>query len=101
MHCLFLFCPNFIQLNLLAAIGGRELSVAVRKMMKKLGANALWSCFSLKGRKGKRALAELRLHRVIISECSIAVIHKIFMVMNSLRILVFCFLSSSDINHRL
>lgn len=38
-------------------------------MMKKLGANALWSCFSLKGRKGKRALGELRLHRVIIKAC--------------------------------
>jgi hypothetical protein len=69
MHCSYLICPNFIQLNLLAAIGGKELSVAVRKIMKKLGGNALWSCFSLKGRKGKRALGELRLHRVIISEC--------------------------------
>lgn len=56
-------------MNLLAAIGGRELSVSVRKIMQKLGSNALWSNFSLKGRKGKRALCQLRLFRVIISKC--------------------------------
>jgi hypothetical protein len=56
------------QVNVLAAIGGKELGVAVRKVMRRLGSNGLWSNFSVKGRKGKRALCELRLYHIILSK---------------------------------
>jgi len=54
----------------LSTAGGHKLKDTVRKMMRKLGSNKLWSKFSMTGRKGKQPFAEMPISRLIIREYS-------------------------------
>jgi len=54
------------MVNLLSITGGRKLTDTVRKIMRKLATNKVWSMMSFKGRKGKRPFAELRTCRIIM-----------------------------------
>ena len=56
------------QVCMLTACGGRKVRDTVRKMMRKLGTNGLWSNYSLVGRKGKRSLKEQHIYRLLFSE---------------------------------
>ncbi|XP_038062873.1 uncharacterized protein LOC119733358 [Patiria miniata] len=51
------------------SMGGYNLGESVRRMLRRLGTNMLWSLYSYKGRKGKRALSDLQISRVLIKAC--------------------------------
>uniref|UniRef100_UPI00359017EE uncharacterized protein isoform X2 n=2 Tax=Myxine glutinosa TaxID=7769 RepID=UPI00359017EE len=51
----------------LASFGGASLGASVRRMMRKIGKNELWSKYSLKGRKGKNKFEDLPICRLVIS----------------------------------
>ncbi|XP_048008781.1 uncharacterized protein LOC125243274 [Megalobrama amblycephala] len=53
----------------LSLLGGKTPGDSVRRMMRKLGTNALWANYSLKGRKGKRNFQDLDLYTSIIQAC--------------------------------
>ncbi|XP_071810900.1 uncharacterized protein [Apostichopus japonicus] len=55
--------------NFLSALGGYRVGDTVRIIMKNLGTNALWSRYSMKGRRGKLPFQSLQLFRVIIKAC--------------------------------
>jgi hypothetical protein len=57
----------FIQVKLLAALGGYGVGDMVRRMMRKLGTAALWSTYSLHGRR-KKCFKQLVLCNILISE---------------------------------
>ncbi|XP_071855325.1 uncharacterized protein [Apostichopus japonicus] len=54
--------------NFLSALGGYRVGDTVRIIMKNVGTNALWSRYSMKGRRGKLPFQSLQLFRVIISK---------------------------------
>ena len=56
------------QVTCLSLLGGHTVAQVVRRILASLGGNALWSCYSLKGQKGKRALRELPIMDAIISK---------------------------------
>lgn len=72
MVSLFSFASNIFyflhQIMFLTSLGGHSCGESVRRMMRKLGTNDLWSKYSLKGKKGKKKFEELILNRVIISK---------------------------------
>jgi len=45
-------------MNLLSLTGGQYLKVGVRKVMRKIAINSVWSEYSFKRRKGKRPICE-------------------------------------------
>ncbi|XP_073729743.1 uncharacterized protein [Misgurnus anguillicaudatus] len=53
----------------LALLGGKTPGDSVRRMMRKIGTNALWATYSLKGRRGKKKFQDLIMHSVIIQAC--------------------------------
>uniref|UniRef100_UPI00358F0851 uncharacterized protein isoform X4 n=1 Tax=Myxine glutinosa TaxID=7769 RepID=UPI00358F0851 len=55
------------QTAYLASFGGASLGASVRRMMRKIGKNELWSKYSLKGRKGKNKFEDLPICRLVIS----------------------------------
>ncbi len=57
------------QRNYLSSLGGSSDAGIVRKMMRTLGTNGLWSHYSLKGNKGKLKLEDTSIPRVIIRKC--------------------------------
>ncbi|VDI01909.1 Hypothetical predicted protein [Mytilus galloprovincialis] len=50
----------------LSILGGNTVGDTVRKMMRRLGNNALWSLYSLKGKKEKEAFQTTALYRVVV-----------------------------------
>lgn len=58
----------WLQVAFLVSLGGCNLGDSVRRMLQKLGTNALWSQYSLKGRKTKRSFLQLSLAKVVISK---------------------------------
>ena len=64
---------------MLSMLGGAKLGDSVRKMLRVLGINNLWSGYSLKGKKTKKAFNSLPICGIIKSkflhnECSIVII---------------------------
>lgn len=57
----------YLQTASLATLGGNSLADTVRRIIRKLGTNSLWSHYSLKGRKGKIPLIGLPIVRLVIS----------------------------------
>ena len=57
-----------MQIHYLTSMGGTEVSDSVRRILEKVGTNALWSLYSFKGKKGKKSFEDLALCRVVISE---------------------------------
>ncbi|XP_064107049.1 uncharacterized protein LOC135216035 [Macrobrachium nipponense] len=53
----------------LSSLGGHSLGDTVRRIIKKLGSNSVWSSYSLKGRKGKLAFTDLPICKVVIRAC--------------------------------
>ncbi|KAK3874781.1 hypothetical protein Pcinc_020305 [Petrolisthes cinctipes] len=53
----------------LSALGGHSLGNTVRRIFRQLGTNSVWSYYSLKGRKGKKAFADIPLCSVVIKAC--------------------------------
>ncbi|XP_076124178.1 uncharacterized protein LOC143104117 [Alosa pseudoharengus] len=53
----------------LRSLGGANLNAAVRRMLRRVGNNDLWSTFSYKGRLGKRPFSKLRLCEAMIGAC--------------------------------
>ncbi|XP_078340363.1 uncharacterized protein LOC144627355 isoform X1 [Crassostrea virginica] len=49
--------------------GGYSPSNCIRRMMRKLGTNALWAKFSLKGQKGKESFSDHPVCRIIMKSC--------------------------------
>jgi len=62
-------CLCAVQVSTLTAVCGRKLRETMRRMMRKLGTNQLWSNYSLAGRKGKLPLNELPVFRLLLGEC--------------------------------
>ncbi|XP_063417282.1 uncharacterized protein LOC134699797 isoform X2 [Mytilus trossulus] len=62
--------PEFKKklVNLLSTLGGHKVGDTVRKMLRVLGTNGLWSNYSLKGKK-KKNFSELSLCRVVTKSC--------------------------------
>ncbi|CAC5387233.1 unnamed protein product [Mytilus coruscus] len=62
--------PEFKKklINLLSTLGGNKVGDPVRKMLRVLGTNGLWSNYSLKGKK-KKNFSELSLCRVVTKSC--------------------------------
>ena len=60
-----------LQTQYLSALGGHSLGDAVCRIFQKLGANSVWSSYSLKGNKGKQAYTDLPLCSVVISKCTL------------------------------
>ena len=56
------------QMIVLSTAGGHNLKETVRKIMRKLGDNGLWSQYSWTGRKGKEPFAKMAISRIIIRE---------------------------------
>lgn len=52
----------------LTSTGGSKLQETVRRMMRKIATNGVWSSYSLRGRKGKVSLGEMTLCHTIISK---------------------------------
>ncbi|XP_061414062.1 uncharacterized protein LOC133346469 isoform X3 [Lethenteron reissneri] len=57
------------QISYLSSLGGCNVRDSVRRMMKRLGTNALWSNYSLRGRKGKTPLIDLPVFMVLTRAC--------------------------------
>lgn len=55
----------------LSALGGYSSGDTIRRMLKTLGTNALWSKYSLKGKKGKIAVQPLPVCGVMISKLNL------------------------------
>ncbi|KAK3868237.1 hypothetical protein Pcinc_003932 [Petrolisthes cinctipes] len=53
----------------LSALGGHSLGNTVRRIFRQLGTNSVWSYYSLKGKKGKKAFADIPLCSVVIKAC--------------------------------
>ncbi|XP_073671169.1 uncharacterized protein [Paramisgurnus dabryanus] len=53
----------------LSLLGGKSPGDSVRRIMRKIGTNALWANYSLKGRKGKRNFQDLAIYPIIIQAC--------------------------------
>lgn len=68
MGCSSITFKSLLKVNLLSITGGRKLTDTVRKIMRKLATNKVWSMVSFRGRKGKLPFAELRTCRIIFSE---------------------------------
>ncbi|CAC5420020.1 unnamed protein product [Mytilus coruscus] len=62
--------PEFKKklINLLSTLGGSKVGDTIRKMLRVLGTNCLWSNYSLKGKKNKN-FSELSLCRVVTKSC--------------------------------
>lgn len=43
----------------------------MRRIFRKLGTNSVWSYYSLKGKKGKQAFADIPICSVVISKCTL------------------------------
>ncbi|CAG2195975.1 unnamed protein product [Mytilus edulis] len=63
-----LLTPSPGMVNLLSTLGGHKVGDTVRKMLRVLGTNGLWSNYSLKGKK-KKNFSELSLCRVVTKSC--------------------------------
>ncbi|XP_014680217.1 PREDICTED: uncharacterized protein LOC106820189 [Priapulus caudatus] len=57
------------MVNYLTSLCGHSCGDSVRRILRKLGSNNLWSHYSLKGRKGKLPLNILLLCKVMIKAC--------------------------------
>ncbi|XP_034557600.1 uncharacterized protein LOC117825766 isoform X2 [Notolabrus celidotus] len=53
----------------LSLLGGTTPGDSVRRIMRRIGTNALWANYSLKGRKGKRKFQDLAIYPVIVKAC--------------------------------
>ena len=60
-------CWN-VQTAYLTSMGGHNVADTVRRCVKRLGTNALWSSYSLKGKKGKLAVLDLAITSVLTSK---------------------------------
>ena len=56
------------QVVALSDFGGASLGELTHKVVQKVGTNMLWSTFSMKGKKGKNALDEMPLCKLLTSE---------------------------------
>lgn len=50
LRMLFLCCFH-LQIMFLSSLGGSDMGDAIRRMLRKIGTNKLWSGYNLKGRK--------------------------------------------------
>jgi hypothetical protein len=57
---------DYKQVNVMTTLASTKLSSTVRKMLRKLGTNNLWSQFSMEGRKGKLPFQDLPVCRVVV-----------------------------------
>ncbi|XP_032813184.1 uncharacterized protein LOC116943931 [Petromyzon marinus] len=57
------------MISYLSSLGGCNVGDSVHRMMRTLGTNALWSKYSLKGRKGKLSLIYLPVFMVLTRAC--------------------------------
>ena len=53
-------------MSLLLTAAGRDLAESCRRMLARIGSNALWSLYSFKGKKGKQAFQNLSISRLLI-----------------------------------
>ncbi|XP_076857404.1 uncharacterized protein LOC143511712 [Brachyhypopomus gauderio] len=58
------------MIRYLSLQGGGSLGDAVRRMLRKIGSNSLWTEYSFKGRKGKLSFEGLPINDVIIRACN-------------------------------
>ena len=58
-----------LQTAYLTSMGGHNIGDTIRRCVQRLGTNALWSNYSLKGKKGKLAILDLPVARVLTSKC--------------------------------
>ena len=66
--CIIQLLHSIFKVNYLTAQCGYNVADTVRRIMTKLGTNKLWSCYSYKGRKGKKSFKNLNLCCSIISK---------------------------------
>ena len=59
------FC--FLQVKYLSLVGGSSVGDSVRRMMRKIGTNNMWSKFNMEGRHSKKAFKNTQIMRVITS----------------------------------
>ncbi|KAG1696613.1 hypothetical protein GQR58_006258 [Nymphon striatum] len=60
-----------LMINYLALLGGTDIGNSIRRILQKLGTNRLWSLYSLKGKRGKESLMDLRsVFQVIFRACT-------------------------------
>ncbi|XP_072020152.1 uncharacterized protein [Amphiura filiformis] len=52
----------------LSLVGGHDLNETIRRVMRKLGTNNLWSSYSVLGRKGKLSIKDSPFYKVIVSK---------------------------------
>ncbi|XP_028415169.1 uncharacterized protein LOC114538219 [Dendronephthya gigantea] len=57
------------MLQFFLALCGHNHGVSTRRILAKVGTNKLWSLYSLKGRKAKRAFKELAVSKIVIKAC--------------------------------
>ncbi|XP_072051270.1 uncharacterized protein [Amphiura filiformis] len=53
----------------LSLVGGHDLNETIRRVMRKLGTNNLWSSYSVLGRKGKLSIKDSPFYKVIVKAC--------------------------------
>ncbi|XP_038063670.1 uncharacterized protein LOC119734308 [Patiria miniata] len=57
------------MIRYLSLLGGHDVNQSVRRVLRKIGTNQLWSSFSLLGRKGKLSLKDGSFFLVIMKAC--------------------------------
>ncbi|XP_030851176.1 uncharacterized protein LOC115928253 [Strongylocentrotus purpuratus] len=57
------------MIRYLSLVGGGDVNQTVRRVLKKLGTNSLWSHFNVLGRKGKRGMKTTAFFPVIVRAC--------------------------------
>lgn len=49
----------------MAALGGKDMEDAMRRMLRAVGTGALWMQYSMLGRKGKRNFSAMRISKIM------------------------------------
>ena len=58
-------CCHVLQIQYLGSIGGRDLADTVRRVLSAVATDAVWSSYSVHGKKGKKPLKSMALFNVI------------------------------------
>ncbi|CAG2247697.1 unnamed protein product [Mytilus edulis] len=58
-----------LQVRVLGALGGSNIGDTLRRIMRRIGSNSLWSLFSLKGKNKKTSLKAEPIYKIITKSC--------------------------------
>ncbi|XP_056595806.1 uncharacterized protein LOC130414116 isoform X1 [Triplophysa dalaica] len=58
------------MIQFLSMVGGSSIGDVVRRILRKIASNEVWSNYSLKGRKGKLPFMGTSLHHIVLSACA-------------------------------